>query len=239
MEHSNFIKPKSKTAVVLCIYVRLENLSYSLSSLAKQTNTDFDVYISNNTNGRHNRKINEVVSKRLSQFNFEVFEHFNQHKQFSRFFVARQLAKEGYERIIFIDDDEVLPTTFIQECYDQYEENLIKSFYGHIVDDDYWAKQKLKKGQFGNYAGTGGLVCSAKFFLNDDFFECPEKYYIIDDLWLSYFALKYTDYRIQILDTNIEFIKDGKATAIGLTDVKQTFYKDYIYGLSLVPYIHG
>lgn len=235
MKYSNFIKDKSKTAVVLCLYIRLENLAPTLRCLAKQSNTDFDVYISNNTEGRHNEKINEIVLKRLSNFNFGIFEHFNKHKQFSRFFVARQLAEEGYERIIFIDDDEILPTTFIQECNDQYDENLIKSFYGHVVDEDYWKKKRLTGKEFGNYAGTGGLICSAKFFLNDKFFECPEEYYIIDDLWLSYFALKYTDYRIQILNTKIEFIHDGKATAMGLQTVKQKFYKDFIYGLSLEP----
>jgi len=235
MDLSNFVKDKSKTAVILCVYIRLENLSNTLSSLEKQSNKDFDIYISNNTNGRHNRKINEVALKRLNGFNFKIFEHSNEHKQFSRFFIARDLAKEGYERIIFIDDDEIIPSTFVQECNDQYDPQLLKSFYGHIVEDNYWKKRKLIPGEYGNYAGTGGLVCSAKLFLDDKFFECPEKYYIIDDLWLSYFVLKHTDYKIQLLDTKIEFIKDGKATAVGLTDVKQSFYKDFIYGLSVIP----
>lgn len=225
----NFVKEKSKTALILCIYRRLENLSSTLISINKQTNTNFDFYISNNTGGEMNKKIFSIVHKNISKINYKIYNHYNEHKQFSRFIIARDLAKEGYEKIIFIDDDEIIPLSFVQNCIDQYEEDTLKSFYAHkIINNNYWRKEKLKPDEFGEYAGTGGLICSSKIFLDDKFFECPKEYYIIDDLWLSYYAVKILKYKIKLLETKIEFIKDTKATAAFLRKEKQEFTLKYL-----------
>lgn len=216
----------------MCTYIRFENLKTTLRCLEKQTNKDFDFYIVDNSNNHY--KLLKYLEKFGKGMNISVHNYYNDFKQFARFLLAKDLAEDGYEKIIFIDDDEIIPDTFIQECHDQYEENYLKSFYAHIVEENYWKKKKLDKDSLGNYAGTGGLVCSAKIFLDDDFYGCPEEFYIIDDLWLSYYILKYTNYKIKLLDTDIEFIKDLKATAIGLKTVKQEFFKDYIMPINMV-----
>ena len=223
------VKPKSKTALILCTYIRLTNMPKLLQKLHVQSNKNFDLYISNNSQNNDNKLIG-YFTKYGIELNINVFikNYENKYKQFSRFYMARDLAKEGYEKIIFIDDDEVLPSSFIQDCYDQYNENEIKSFYAHSFEKDYWAKVRLKPGEFGNYAGTGGLLCSAKIFLDERIFECPEEYHIIDDLWFSYYILKFTDYKITLLDTNIQFIKDDKATFVNLIDLKRKFSTSYI-----------
>jgi hypothetical protein len=226
--YSQEVKSRSTTALILLTYRRLEYFNETVKCINNQTNKDFDLYISNNSS--HEEKLLKGVKKRLgnSALNVYVKSYYNQFKAFSRFLIAEELAHEGYEKIIFIDDDEVLPATFIQDCHDQYEDDAFKSFYGHIIKDNYWKKQKLKLNQLGNYAGTGGLVCPAKFFLDEYFFSCPEEFYIIDDLWLSYYILQYTDYKIKLLDTNIEFIRDLKATSIGLKEVKHNFALDFL-----------
>ena len=200
-----------------------------LQKLHVQSNKTFDLYISNNSQNNDNKLIGYFRKYGLD-LNINVFikNYENKYKQFSRFYMAKDLAKEGYEKIIFIDDDEVLPSSFMQDCYDQYNENEIKSFYAHSFKEDYWAKVRLKPGEFGNYAGTGGLMCSAKIFLDERIFECPEEYYIIDDLWFSYYILKFTNYKITLLDTNIQFIKDDKATFVNLIDLKRKFSTSYI-----------
>ena len=225
----NFVKEKSKVALILCIYNRLENLSSTLISINKQTNKDFDFYISNNTNGMRDRKIYSIVQNNILNINYKIYNHYNQYKQFSRFLIAKDLANDGYEKIIFIDDDEIIPLSFIQDCIDQYEDNVLKSFYAHkIIDDNYWQKEKLQIDEVGHYAGTGGLICSSSIFLDDKFFECPEEYYIIDDLWLSYYCVKILGYQVKLLKTNIEFIKDTKATAALLRKEKQEFTLKYL-----------
>ena len=200
-----------------------------LNRLKEQTNKDFDFYISNNAQDKDIKLINYF--KKYGQelgFNSYIKNYYNEYKMFSRFYLAKELAKQGYELIIFIDDDQMLPKSFIQDCYDQYDPLHVKSFYAHKFDEDYWDKVRLVEGEQGNYAGTGGLICSAKIFLDDKFFNCPKEYYIIDDLWLSHYILKYTEYKITLLKTDIQFIYDDKATFIGLEDLKRNFSTNYI-----------
>ena len=222
------VKNKSKTALIMCTYIRLENLPSTLECLIKQTNEDFDFYICNNSN--RDDKLIKILEKynQRTNFNLSVHNYFNEFKQFARFLIAQDLAKEGYEKIIFIDDDEIIPDTFIEDCHNQYDQQSVKSFWSHKIEKIYKKKIKLEKDEIGNYAGTGGLLCSSSLFLDDLFFTCPEKFWIIDDLWLSYYILKYTDYNIKALHTNIEFIMDRKATNLLLKDEKQSFADEFI-----------
>lgn len=228
----NKVKPASKTAVIMCTYLRYKNLPKTYNDLNKQTNLDFDFYISDNSNG--DPHIINTTRKLLEYFKYNVFikEDYNKNSIFSRFILAKHLAKNGYDKIIIIDDDERIPETFIQDCYDQYEDNVVKSFYAHNIVDDYWKKEPLKPKQSGNYAGGGGLLCSSKLFLHKDFFKCPKKYYVLDDLWISYFAKQVAGYDIKLLETDIRFIHDDYATAKGLTEEKQAFSDKYILGIS-------
>ena len=93
-------------------------------------------------------------------------------------------------------------------------------------------KIKLEKNECGNYAGTGGLICHSSLFLNDDFFDCPEEYWIIDDLWLSFYILTFTDLKIQDLKTDIKFILDRKATFMTIGNLKQEFSDKFIIPVS-------
>jgi hypothetical protein len=104
----------------------------------------------------------------------------------------------------------------------------IQLFPIHDIINDYWKKIRLKPGQYGNYAGGGGLMCNAELFLHDAFFSCPKEYYILDDLWISYFAKEIAGYQIKLLDTDIRFIHDHHATAKTLTKEKQIFTDKYI-----------
>lgn len=226
--YNNMVKNSSKTALIMCTYIRLENLPETLRSLRNQTNNDFDFYICNNSSS--SEKLLKLINKYESRnnFNISIYNYFNEFKQFARFLVAQDLAMSGYQKVIFIDDDEIIPDTFIQECHDQYEDGVVKSFWSHKIDKIYKKKIKLEKQEIGNYSGTGGLVCSASFFLDEFFFSCPEHFWIIDDLWLSYYILKYTNYEIKTLNTKIQFIIDRKATCLTLRDVKQKFAEDFI-----------
>lgn len=227
--YSNKLKENSDTALILCTYRRLTNMPKILNRISNQTNKDFDFYISNNSEGQDNKLIS-YFSKYGSDIsvNVHIKNYNNIYKQFSRFYLAKELAINGYNKIIFFDDDQVLPVSFIQDCHDQYDENLVKSFYAHKFKDDYWKKERISKDEFGNYAGTGGLICSSRIFLEEDFFKCPEEYYIIDDLWLSSYVLNFTKYKIKLLNTDIQFIYDDKATFVGLEDVKRDFSANYI-----------
>ena len=216
----------SKTALIMCTYIRLENLKLTLGCINNQTDKDFDFYIVDNSN--QNERLLRYLDKYGVGINISIHEYHNDFKQFARFLLARDLAEQGYEKIIFIDDDEIIPNTFIEECHRQYEPDVVKSFWAHRINSRYQRKIKIAGDELGNYAGTGGLICEAKLFLNEDFFDCPEEYWIIDDLWLSYYILKFTDYKIKELRTYIKFRNDQKATFMTLGNLKQKFSEEFI-----------
>lgn len=222
------VKQKSKTALILCTYIRLEYFIKTAECLKKQTNKDFDLYICNNC--EKEEKLVGLVKKYLPKTGINIFikNYYNEFKPFARFIMSQDLANEGYEKIIFIDDDEVFSERFIQDCYDQYEEDAVKTFWGHKIEDVYKRKIKLEGNEIGNYAGPGGLVCSSSVFLGDELFHCPEQYWIVDDLWLSYYLLKFTNYKIKTLKTEITFLKDKKATFLTLENLKQEFSDEFI-----------
>ena len=226
--YSQEVKQKSKTAIIMCTYLRYKNLPKTYNSLNSQTNLDFDFYISDNSD--NDPHILNTTNKLSEHMNYNIFikQYKNKYSIFSRFMLAKDLAEEGYEKIIFIDDDQKIPFTFVQDCYDQYEDKVIKSFYAHDIIDDYWKKKPLKVDDSGNYAGGGGLMCNSELFLHKDFFTCPKEYYVLDDLWISYFAKQIAGYDIKLLDTDIRFIHDDYATAKTLFEEKQKFTDKYI-----------
>ena len=213
--HQDQVKQKSKTALILCTYIRLENFSKTAKCLISQKNKDFDLYICNNSDNEP--KLLGLVKKYLPETGMNIFikNYYNEFKPFARFIMAQDLANEGYEKIIFIDDDELFSENFIQDCYDQYEEDAVKTFWAHKIEKVYHRKVKLEGNELGNYAGPGGLVCSAKVFLGDE-------------LWLSYYLLKFTNYKIKTLDTKIHFLKDTKATFLTLKNLKQEFADEFL-----------
>jgi len=226
------VKDKSKTALILCVYRRLENFSKTLGMIKGQSNKDFDFYICDNSDNTN--KVIGLINKYFvdSNINIYVRKYSNEFKIFSRFFLSNELAKDNYDKIIFIDDDEKFSNNFVQDCYDQYEEDAVKTFWAHKIENIYDNKVKLVGDEVGNYAGGGGLVCSSKVFLSEELMACPEEYWILDDLWLSYYLLRFTDYKIKSLDTDIRFIHDEKATFLTLKSLKQEFAEKFIIPLS-------
>lgn len=222
------VKAKSKTALIFSTFIRLEYFKDTAKCLLEQTNTDFDFYISNNCSDE--KKLVKYIEKYFKDYDMNIYikNYFNEFKPFSRYILAHDLANEGYEKIIFLDDDEIFSPTFVQDCYDQYEDKTIKSFWAHKIEKIYKRKIKISGEELGNYAGPGGFICSSELFLGEELFDCPEKYWIIDDLWLSFYVLKFTDYKIKALHTNIEFIKDKKATFMTLGNLKQEFSEEFI-----------
>lgn len=226
--YAHYTKNKSPLAVIMCTYRRFENLRKTYQDLSEQTNNGFDFYICDNS-GNDPHLLN-TTKKSSKDFKNNVFikEYNNEYSIFSRFFLAKELAKQGYKMIVFIDDDQILPNTFIQDCYDQYEEDVVKSFYAHTIEGDYWRKEPANKVEEVNYVGGGGLLCNANIFLDDKLFTCPEEYYILDDLWISYYLANFTNYKMEKLNTNIKFIIDDKATARELKSLKREFSNKYI-----------
>ena len=209
----------SRLAVVLTLYNRLEYLDRQISELGAQRNQDFDLYICNNS------------GQDISFPGARVYNYFNKYKMYGRFYLIRDhIVNADYDMVLLVDDDEAFPPDLIDECYRQFDEDIVKSFWGFQTYQDYWVRDRLRGDWKGDYAGTGGLLSPIALWRVPEVYEAPEEYWIVDDLWLSYCILRYTDYLIMGLNVAITFYKDEgkKATYLSIKPLKSAFHKEYI-----------
>jgi len=212
----------SRLAVVLTLYDRLEYLDRQILELSAQNNQDFDLYICNNSD------------QDISFPGARIYNYSNKYKMYGRFYLIRDhIATGDYDMVLLVDDDEIFPPTLIDQCYEQFDENVVKSFWGFQTYRDYWIRDRLRGDRKGDYAGTGGLLSPIALWRIPEVYEAPEEYWIIDDLWLSYCILKHTDYLIMGLNVPITFYPDEskKATYLSIKPLKSEFHREYI-----IPY---
>jgi hypothetical protein len=219
-----------KNALILTVFDRQNVFKSTLMCLSRQTTRDYDLYICDNSNwgaGFVENKLAEWATR--LKVNFEVVSMRNKYSIWGRHVLAREIAPK-YDTIVILDDDEMFNPQFMQTAISSVEENVLKSFWAWECQEDYWVRRRLRKTQTGNYAGTGGLVAEADFWLLFEMFDAPKKFWIIDDLWVSYAALK-NGYKIKHLDVPISFTNQKNATYTKIRDLKSEFYREYIYPL--------
>lgn len=181
-----------KTTVVLLTWQRLSFLRKSLSMLSAQTNKKFDVRISN-----ANLPLAHVVDKYAKFFSDElditVSHDGNGIYAFRRFTVGKELAQNGTDVILFIDDDITFPITYVNDCLKHYEPETYQSGFAWSFQNggsDYYKYRTRVKDSISkiHYCGTGIGMIDASIFLDDRIFASPREAYLVEDLWLSYFA---------------------------------------------------
>lgn len=212
-----------RLAVLLTVYERLPYFPEQLKQLKAQTNQDFDLWVCNNSP--------EDIGHHGLVYPFRYVDYHNESSIFGRIFMIRDfLLAEGYDAILTLDDDEVLPVNLIDQCFRQFEPDAIKSFWAFETSTDYWTRRRLKGAETGDYAGMGGCLTPAEFWSLPAIYSVPEHFQIIDDLWISHCALKYTDYKIKPLNVAIKFISSEgtKATYKKIRPLKTAFHRDYI-----------
>jgi len=209
----------NKLAVFLTVYDRFENLSETIRMFHNQLNKEFDLFIVNNSD----RDIEDLVS-----IECEIINMRNEYNIYGRFFAARDVLDRGYEMIAFIDDDIVIPATYTKLCHMHFDPQYVKSFWAFEVASDYWDRKKLSGSKNGHYAGAGGLLAPAEFFREPKLYECPEEYWIMDDIWMSHVVLAYTDYKIRFLPIPVRMLDDDKATYKKIRQRKSDMAQKYI-----------
>jgi len=219
-----------KTALILTTFDRQVMFEATLKCLSRQTTRDYDVYICDNSEwgeGFVETKLAESATRLKVDVHVERMG--NKYSIWGRHVLARRIAPD-YENIVILDDDELFNPRFMETAIASAEENVLKSFWAWECQEDYWIRKRLRKTREGNYAGTGGLVAKSKFWLLEENSMPPEKFWIIDDLWLSYVGLK-NGYKIKHLDVAISFAYQKNATYLGIKDLKTEFYQEYVYPL--------
>jgi glycosyltransferase involved in cell wall biosynthesis len=181
-----------KVAIVMLTWQRLEKLPESLKMLSNQTNKNFTLYISNSNSDQISR-VEELVSPFREKLIINLTHDSNEKYSFRRLLIGKDLALKGFDAVLFLDDDVLIPQNYVEQCLSYFEPNSYKSAY---------AWQFLEKGQNYykgrirvtnadarvHYCGTASSIIDSKIFLNEGILRAPVEAYPIEDLWMSYYA---------------------------------------------------
>lgn len=211
--------------VISLMWGRPKALPKMLEQLSRQTSQDFRTIISNS-----NPDTTDYAKEVCSEYDVYFRQDSNEKYCFRRFEIAAEL---NTERIIFIDDDVIIPDDFVEKALAQYEPRTYKSWWTwnfngkpyHFVKD---RTRITAPGVSVNYGGAGISIVDASIFQKRELFDVIDGAYYMDDIWLSYVAGHVLDWRIEYLD--IDGIELGGADSVAeysriakLTNNKKTF----------------
>lgn len=185
-----------KVAVVLLTWQRYPDLKFTLKQLHAQTYKDFDIVISNGNLREGPKNTIEKYANYYSKngLRIEVRHDGNDMYAFRRFTVGRDLAEQGYDIVMFVDDDVKVPPGYIAKCLEQYEPKSYKSGFAWVLHHRGSSYYKHRTRKWDNeeqihYCGTGFSMIDASIFLDPNLIKkAPEAAMKIEDLWLSYYA---------------------------------------------------
>lgn len=223
-------KNKPTVAVIMCTWKRPDLIGMTLEHLDNQKlakGQSIELYIWNN-----NLRIANKLSRRITSYtptgsllNVKLHNSLVNIGGFGRFYMARAIQSK-YQHVIFIDDDESLPTDFISKAQKMQKPKTIASHWAFSMKTGYWDRTSVSGNQQANYCGTGGMVLDSSIFLNNELYACPLKYWFVEDLWLSLFAVN-QGWKLRKLAVDITFIEDGNNQYESMLGKKADFY-DYL-----------
>jgi glycosyltransferase involved in cell wall biosynthesis len=211
-----------KVAVVLLTWKRLNSLQPTLNSFARQSNKEFTLVISNANLTKEGIAFVDKFSKTYRHKGLKIIVRHdgNEEYAFRRFKIGKDLYDEGYEAILFVDDDVKIPNDYVQQCLSFYEPKTYKSGFTWIFYNrgkDYY---KFRKRVFTNdvdihYAGTGFSMIDASIFKDKELIEnAPEGSIKIEDVWLSYYVYQKPGWRIMYMDVQNVFLGGSDSVAL-------------------------
>lgn len=217
-----------KVAVVLLTWQRIPLLNKTLDWLNRQTYKNFDVFVSNG-NIKARTPVNRYVGY-YSKLGLNVVAYHDGNKEgsFRRMHIGRDLYQDGYDVILFIDDDIAFNVKYVEKALSQYEPKSYKSaFAWRFIENgrDYY---KFRLRVYDNlhrihYCGTGVSMIDASFFKYDGIFKCPPEGKHIEDLWMSYYAQHHLKWKLAYMDVGRIKIGGGDGVAL-YRDIQKRAY---------------
>lgn len=199
---------EEKIHIVMCCYIRHENLKEIIEKIDNQTVAKRIVFHIVNTNPKKSKwdYIKELITKKGLFKNIEI-KICNTNENlfgYARFLYVKHLLKSTIvPYVIFIDDDMKLKRTWIENIYKTRAPLNYMCWYGRIFNKfrdinkfNYnnsisSLMKNFKEPKFDSlkefeYGGTGGCIVDTNIFRFDILFRCPDEYRNIEDLWLSF-----------------------------------------------------
>ena len=225
-------QPSSRhISMVMCLWNRPGRILEILEMLAGQRRTKgIDLYFWNNCADDHEIYESAIRDYRLSGAlrSVHLIKSEANLGSMARFYVARKLAKEGLAGpIIVLDDDEVVTPHFVRIATKRYDPKAVTAWWAFTMGEDYWRDKKpAKKRDRVDHIGPGGSISDSHIFLDDGFFtEIPDKYWLLDDLWLSYYV-RSKGIQLKKLDVTIEFVLAETNQWYSVKQLKTDFYNE-------------
>jgi hypothetical protein len=211
--------------VISLMWGRPKALPVMLNQLRRQTNQNFTTIISNS-----HPDTEQYAKKVCKNYGVSFRQDSNEKSCFRRFEIAEEL---NAKRIIFIDDDVIIPDDFVEKALAQYEPETYKSWWTwnfngqpyHFVKD---RTRITTPGVAVDYGGAGISIVDASIFQRPELFDVVDGAYYMDDIWLSYVVGHVLGWRIEYLD--IDGVELGGADSVAeysriakLANNKKTF----------------
>jgi hypothetical protein len=178
---------RARTPVVMCTWRRIDRVPRTLSMLAEQ-DEPASLYVWNN-----NRKEAERLDAMLSRSPVPTQSVHSSRNigPFGRFYLARDLAP-AHRALVFVDDDQDFGSTMVSDQLASFEPDSAAGWWAFTYRPGArsYAERDRVETPLGraDYVGVGGLVADASIFADPGLFDCPRRFWFVDDLWLSYFA---------------------------------------------------
>lgn len=208
-------------AVIMCTWKRIDNLKNTIKLLESQTYKSFNFYIWNN-----NSQIVEQINTIIKPYDWIKVNHSPDNiGGIGRFYYAKEICNI-HPKVIFIDDDQIFKSTFIQDMNNEYEPNTIKSWFSwKFKSDNYWDRIRITDGSEVHYSGTGGMILDSNIFCCPDLFiKLPEQYKFVEDLYLSWFCSHIKGWKLKSTKNIwLRIVEDGKDQYFGLKSLKTEF----------------
>ena len=210
--------------VVMCTYARVSRLARTLGQLTSQQGCHVSLYIWNNNFDLASRLRLSIAqaARAIEVFTYDSRENLG---GYGRFLIARDLAA-AQRPVVFIDDDIDLPDTALRSLLAEYAPDQISSFWAYRFDTlhDYFARRRVRPGMRADYCGTAGTICPSSIFTDPGVFACPPRYRMLEDMWLSFYALKW-GMGLTASRSGISIVRDGLDSYRRLHDLKNEFFR--------------
>jgi hypothetical protein len=235
-----------KVTVVVLTWQRIPRLKSTLEMLHKQTYKNFNVYLSNANEKKHQAVANfaEYFTK---YYKMDVTASFDGNETFAfrRMAVGKRLLESGTDVVLFIDDDVDFLPTYVETCLSKYEPKSYKSNFAWNVYGENYYKDRTRifdEETPVNYVGTGVAMIDASIFKEKGLLNPPKHLWKgamkTEDLWLSYYANYVMKWKLQFMyipgtkingDDNVALFKsilqDDYTKADFLTDLRKEGWK--------------
>jgi hypothetical protein len=189
--------------------------------LCNQTNKDFFLYISNSNLDEISR-VEELVAPFKEKLNINLTHDSNEMYSFRRLVIGKDLALKGFDAVLFLDDDVLIPQNYVEQCLSYFEPNSYKSAYAwqFLENGQNYYRSRIritKTDSKVHYCGTAVSMVDAKIFLNSDLLSAKDEAHKIEDLWMSYYADHILKWKLEYIP--IEGLTIGGNDPVALSKV--------------------